>query len=262
MQTSDEKYNKHPVHNDLIYYARFYEMLSDSVMNYVNVGTSTIMNMDTYVFMSIKCTIESIALVLKDGKVNDAYALLRKYHDAVIINAYTNLYLQENIGRDGYYIEEINNWLNGCKSLPRIHKMDKYLFSSDNISDLSKLLSLDNRYELIRDRCNDNMHYNSFSLLVMNEGKVYMKERMKILSQLQQDMKEIFSLNISYIFMINAHYMGSSDYIDHLECGMEPPYESQYWVSEFIQESIDTVLKSARHDIYELLKEKTSMHIS
>lgn len=262
MQTSDEMYKKHSIHSDLKYYAKFYEMLSDSVMSYVNVGTSTIMNMDTYVFMSIKCTIESIALVLQDGKVNDAYALLRKYNDAVIINAYTNLYLQDNAGRDGYYIEEINSWLKGCKPLPRIQKMDKYLVDSNRISDLSRLLSIDSRYELIRDRCNDNVHYNSFSLLVMNEGQVYMQERIKVLSQLQQDIKEIFALNISYMFIISPHYMCSSDYIDFLECGMEPPHGSQDWVADFIQEAIDIVLKPTRYDVYSLLKEKTSMHIS
>ena len=89
-----------------------------------------------------------------------------------------------------------------------------------------------------------------------------MQERIKVLSQLQHDIKEIFALNLSYMFIINPHYMRSSDYIDFLECGMEPPHGSQDWVADFIQEAIDIVLKSTRYDVYSLLKEKTSMHIS
>ncbi|WP_039977682.1 hypothetical protein [Vibrio jasicida] len=262
MQSTDDKYVNHQIFDELNYYAQFYEYLSDAVMNFSTTGTSAIMSIDTYVFMSMKGTIESIKLVLEDGKLNDAYALLRKYYDSVMVNAYTNLYLNDNAGRVGYYITEINDWLHGKKPLPRMPKMSKYLDNSEFLSELNTLLKLDKRYNGIRDRCNDNMHYNFFALLMLNEGKIHMKERLHHLEQLRLDVRDVFILNMSYILTIKESYMMSSDYVDHLEVGMTPPEGSQYWVAPFIQDMVTDILFQERPDIYELLKSKTCMELA
>ncbi len=102
MNSTDIKYIDHTIFEELIYYAKFYESLSNSVIGFSTRGTTAIVNMDTYVFMSMKGTIESINLVLKNGKLNDAYALLRKYYDSVMINAYTNLYINPTLNSDRY----------------------------------------------------------------------------------------------------------------------------------------------------------------
>ncbi len=62
--------------------------------------------------------------------------------------------------------------------------------------------------------------------------------------------------------MINEHYMVSSDYLDHLNLGMSPPENSQYWVAPFIQEMANEVLLKERPDILELLKRLTNMELS
>ncbi|MGI2036943.1 hypothetical protein ACRN9Z_02540 [Shewanella frigidimarina] len=261
MQSTDDKYVNHEIFEELSYYAKFYEYLSDAVMSFSTTGTTAIMNMDIYVFMSMKGTIESINMVLKSGKLNDAYALLRKYYDSVMVNAYTNLYINDNAGRDGYYITEINDWLHGKKPLPRMPKMSKYLDSSESLIELNKLLKLDKRYEGIRERCNDNMHYNFFALLMLNEGKIYMKERFQNLEQLRRDVRDVFILNMAYILTINEYYMMSSDYVDHLEVGMTPPEGSQYWVALFIQDMLSKVLFLERPDVFDLLISQTSMEL-
>lgn len=259
MNSTDNTYINHKLFEELTYYADFYESLSNSVMSFATKGTTAIVNMDTYVFMSMKGTIESISLVLKDGKLNDAYALLRKYYDSVMINAYTNLYINQNVEKANLYITEINDWLHGKKPLPRMSKIAKYLNSSTFLSKLNKLLNVNERYESIRSRCNDNMHYNFFTLLMLNDGRVYMKERYEHLNQLREDVRDVFILHIAYILTINEHYMMSSDYIDHLEVGACPPENSQYWVAPFIQEMVDKILIKTRPDIYEFLKDSTNM---
>ncbi|GGE82618.1 MULTISPECIES: hypothetical protein [Shewanella] len=261
MQSTDDNYVNHQIFEELNYYAQFYENLSDAVMGFITIGTTSIINMDTYVFMSMKGTIESIRLVLKEGKMNDAYALLRKYYDSVMVNAYTNLYINDNVGRSGYYITEINDWLHGRKPLPRMPKMSKYLDSSASLSDLNSLLKIDKRYDGIRERCNDNMHYNFFALLMLNDGEVYMDERLHHLDQLRVDVRDVFILNMSYILTINESYMMSSDYVDHLEVGMTPPEGSQYWVAPFIQDMASDVLLQERPDIFKLLKSQTCMEL-
>ena len=141
-------------------------------------------------------------------------------------------------------------------------KMAKYLNNSSSLSKLNKLIDLDRRYEGIRDRCNDNMHYNFFALILLNDGRVYLKERFQHLEQLRNDIRDVFILNISYILTINEHYMVSSDYLDHLNLGMSPPKSSQYWVAPFIQEMANKVLLKERPDILELLKRSTNMELS
>lgn len=261
MQSTDEKYTSHKIFNELTYYAEFYQNLSDSVMCFPTIGTTAIMNMDTYVFMSMKGTIESISLVLKGGMLNDAYALLRKYLDSTMINAYTNQYINDHAEKAGFFIEEINDWLHGRKALPRMKKMSTYLNKSSKLYELDKLLDSDDRYKNLRKRCNDNMHYNYFTLLMLNEGKLYMKERLDHMDQLRYDIRNVFILHVAYLFIINEAYMMSSDYIDYLEMSMSPPDGSQYWVASFIKEMINSVLSESRPDIVAFLKKSTSMEL-
>ncbi|MFQ7534199.1 MAG: hypothetical protein ACLRPT_03140 [Akkermansia muciniphila] len=55
--------------------------------------------------------------------------------------------------------------------------------------------------------------------------------------------------------------MSSSDYIDYLECGMQPPENSQYWVAPFVQEALDEILAKHRPDIMQYLRQNTCMQI-
>ena len=78
MMVSDEKYQKHGVFEALERYAAFYESLAHSVFGFVSLGTRAICNIDSYLFSSIQGTLASIQAILRDGRINDAYALLRK----------------------------------------------------------------------------------------------------------------------------------------------------------------------------------------
>ena len=86
-----KEYTEHLIFQQLKYYSDFYNSLSFSIMNWNSMGTKAILNLDTYTFSSIKGTINSITEILSKGRVNDGYALLRKYYDSTIINVYTNL---------------------------------------------------------------------------------------------------------------------------------------------------------------------------
>src|SRR5258706_8072616 len=104
--TNDKAYIEHPVFEQLSKFAKFYESLSFSVMSFVSMGTGSFVNIDTYVFSSMQGTLESIRDILAKGRINDAYALLRKYYDAAIINIYTNLYLDEHVSIENFLVEK------------------------------------------------------------------------------------------------------------------------------------------------------------
>ena len=56
--------------------------------------------------------------------------------------------------------------------------------------------------------------------------------------------------------------MGSSDYVDALDCGVEPEPDSQYWVAPFVQSIFDEVISKYRPDIAQTIKQNTSMMLS
>ena len=112
-----KEYTEHSIFEQLKYYSDFYDSLSFSIMSWSSMGTKAILNLDTYTYSSIKGTINSITEILSKGRINDAYALLRKYFDSTIINVYTNLYLMDNFSIDNFIVEKIDNWRQGTDAI-------------------------------------------------------------------------------------------------------------------------------------------------
>jgi len=257
--TIDKAYIEHPVFQQISKFAKFYESLAFSVMSFVSMGTGSFVNIDTYVFSSIQGTLESIGDILAKGRVNDAYALLRKYYDAAIINIYTNLYLDEHVSIENFVVEKIEKWLNGKEQLPDIRSMNNYIQKSEKVRDIYRLLHKDKRYSELRERCNDNTHYNFYFNVLLNANRIHLENRISILDRFNNDLENIFILHLSYLFYMNGHYMASSDYVDSLEIGATPEPNSQYFVAPFVQEIFDSVIKKSRMDLVMEIKNNTAM---
>jgi hypothetical protein len=260
----DKEYLEHPVFEELKYYQQFYNSLSNSIMNWISQGTNSFINIDTYVFSSMKGTLESIHDVLLKGRINDSYALLRKYYDVTIINLYSNLYLSDNFSIDNFIVEKIDNWIKGREPIPSFGKMSEYIIKSSKVSEITDLI-YDNgcfkgsSFEELRQRCNDHTHYLYYHNLLSNDNEIYLKNRQLKLDGFARDLKDIFVLHLAYLFYQNEHYMMASDYRDSLDLGLVPEENSQYWVATFIQKVFDDVVKVNRPDIFELIKSKTCM---
>src|SRR5574341_100396 len=135
--TMDKSYKEHLVFKQLSEYAQFYKNLSTSVMGWVTQGTiGSVLNIDTYVYSSIQGTLDSIKDILIKGRINDSYALLRKYHESVIINVYSNLYLDDNFSIENFVVEKINNWLHGKEQLPEYRIMSDYIRRSEKLAEV------------------------------------------------------------------------------------------------------------------------------
>jgi hypothetical protein len=209
-------------------------------------------------------TLESIRTVLEKGRLNDGFALLRKYYDSVMINIYAMLFLndEENIIADNFFIEnKISNWLEDKEPLPGFGKIKQYILRSDKLKVINDLLYKDTKYSKVRERCNGNTHYNYFYYVILNDNEAYIEKRIGILSTLSADLQSLFILHFVSIFTINDHYMASPDYIDYLDMGEIPPEDSQYWVSPFIQEAFDNVIKPNRPDLAAEIIGKTCMQL-
>ncbi len=254
MMVDNEEYKKHHVFSELEYYISFYESLSRSVIGFCSTGTNAIYNIDSYVFSSIRGTLESILIILKSGRINDAYALLRKYYDSAIINVYSNLYLEDHISIENFIVNKINNWLKGKDQLPEYRAMSNYIRKSEKVAVINNLLYINNRYKKIRERCNDHTHYNFFYNVLLNDNEINLENRLQVLDVFSADVRDIFILHLAYLFLLKEHYMTSSDYVDALECGMTPVVDSQYWVAPFVQAVFDDIISKQRSDIAATIK--------
>ncbi|MGY3231845.1 hypothetical protein ACVWWJ_003329 [Luteibacter sp. HA06] len=215
-------------------YAEFYDGLSYGVMSFVPVGTRSILSLDTYLMSSMASTLRGMAALLLMGSVNDAYALARKLYDAALIGTYVNLYLGRNGQAGQPLVEQIDGWITGTKALPRTGHITKYVDGADELNPVRPCLGqLD--YEAVRERCNDHTHHNFLSHLLLNDGRVRVKNREQWVAQLGVDTLDIIVLHLAYSFCLSGHYMMSSDYMDAMEMGMTPDYGSQDWVAPTVQ---------------------------
>jgi hypothetical protein len=256
-----KEYLEHPLFEQLEKYLDFYDSMSFSIMGFLSQGTQGIINHDTYAYSSIMGTIDSIKCVLEKGRINDAYALLRKYFDSTLINIYVNLYLEANFNIDNLVVAQIQEWIDGKKEIPRYRVISKYIKDSNRLEPINKLLNSDDRYVKIRDRCNDNTHYNFYRNFLLNDNKIYNPNRIKYLNVFSKDIENIFIQHFAYIFYLNDHYMMSSDYVDSLDLGLTPEDGSQYWVAPFIKEIFYEIVNVKRPDIAREIADKSSMEL-
>ena len=246
----------------------FYKTLAKTTFLFSTPGTKSMCNIDSYLFSSIQNTLGSIQTILDEGKINDAYALLRKYSDSVVINIYTNLYLEDEtsfekiISRKSYVVAKIDSWLNGKDKLPKLSEMLKYIAQSKKADPITSIIDPSTEYRRLRDRCNDHTHYNFFYYVMLNDPEIYLKGRKRALEQFKEDLREMFIWHLAYMFYTQPHYMMSSDYRDYLDFGMTPEPDSQFWVAGFIQKIFDDILAKFRPDIADVIKRDSPMHIS
>jgi hypothetical protein len=255
------EYRKHKVFRQLTNYDLFYESLSFHIMGWQTHGVFSILNLDTYVYSSIQGTLESIKDILAKGRINDAYALLRKYYDSTVINVYTNLYLEDNFNIDNFVVNKIDDWVKGKGTIPEYRIISKYIKDSPKLNTITTLLLKDERYKKIRKRCNDHTHYNFYHNILINDNQIFLKNRLGRLDTFLNDIDDVFIQHFAYIFYINENYMMSSDYIDSLDVDMLPEEGSQYWVAHFIQNIFDRVIKLKRPDIADEIKNNTMMQL-
>lgn len=256
-----KEYLEHSVYSKLSEMIDFYKMLSFTIFGFVTMGTKSLCNIDSYFYSSVQGTLESIKTIIHSGRINDSYALLRKYYDSSIINIYSNIYLRENFSIKNFVVEKINNWLTGSDQLPEYRQMSQYIRNSKTLKNLNDLIFNDNRYKEIRDRCNNHTHYNFYKNVLLNDNEIHLENRIKVLNEFTLDLEQIFILHISYLFFLNDHYMASTDYIDSMELGLTPEEGSQYFVAPFVQKIFDGFIKNNRADIADLIKSTTSMKL-
>lgn len=206
-------------------------------------------------------TLDSVRVVLREGRVNDAYALVRKYHDGTIAVLYINVYIAENYSLQNFVVEKIQQWVNTKQKLPSAEKMMDKIRQHEPLKELEKLFDFDGLYHKIRRLTNGNTHYNKLYYLWMNNNMIYNPKRVKELDNLYTCILHLFIFHFSYMYMLNPQYMMPSDYMDAFDCGSEPEEGSLNWVDTYVKKVFEKYIVTKRPDVADFMRNHTEMKL-
>ena len=239
----------------------FYEDLSFSTFQYGKPGVRSILNIDTTILESCKSTLESARVVLEQGHITDAFTLLRKLFDDIIVHIYCTIHL-EATSDTSLFDKHVEEWVAGTEKLPRIGTMLKFISRFESLRELCGMINLNDRYKTIRKYCNDNVHSNYFRYLYLNtDCHVETSIASGLFVRFRSFLIDIVVFHFAYLLSIEFHYMSSSDHVDHLEANMPPPKDSQYWVAPYVQVFFDKIIKHRRADGADWMVKKTPMQL-
>lgn len=265
----DQQYQNHKVFKFLTKFIDFYEALSLAVIPWAEVGgpissRGSLINPDADVYSSMGGTLSSIRLILEKGQIGDAFSLLRKYHDLVSFSLYVNLHpnkysqlLESSFSPKR--VEEIilgsdplKKYLSGAKKIPgkakEYRKVWPHIKECSELKEIIEVLDKDERYKAIRERCNDHSHFNFFYTLLVNDNTISLP-RTQELAVFEANLKELFVMHVTCLFVINDHYL-----LDPLEADFSP--EEILPTMPFIQKIFQDVIATERPDVIKYLEDK------
>lgn len=238
-----EAYLRHKVFDDLKYMMAFYDSVSISCFSFIATGTHGITNYASYVYSAIEGTLDSISILLTKGRMNEAYTLIRKLFDDILLEIYMDVTLKDKFSVDNFFVEEVDEWIRGKRRIPKTEKILKYLEKSERTKELYPLFGWETYLKKNRELLDDSVHSNRFPLMLLNCNTVYIEDRECHLKNCEIILNQLFLLHLSFIFHLNPQYLMASDYMDCVEMGMTPRDGSQNWIATFAQDAFDEIIK-------------------
>lgn len=246
-----KEYREHEIFKNLDTIDEFYDFLSFNSFSILPEGLPGIYpNIDTYIFSSIKGTIDSVRLLLKNAHLNDAFSIARKYFDKILLNVYMTVYRQEQRKKNPdallLEVERVKKWMNDYFNIPQYSNTIKYFERSESYKELFAYFDFEKRYRKIRELLDSNMHMNSYQLMTTNDNQVYNQHRVRYLNTLNICVCDLFRYHFASCLYLKTHYFVASTYVDYLDCGQTPPKGSENWVANITQEMFDKYIKPRR----------------
>ncbi len=271
------------------FFKRFSELIfyNGRIISFFTV--SGIHYLNTSLLDSSSQTLRSIKLCCSIGSFSDANTLIRKLRDDLILYVYILSIINtrkpfieedvENLKLDnpeefvGSFSKiRINSimtddekavaaWFSNTvsdipKSLRRKLEFENYMKiikQNPKINQVIEQYNLQNYWETLRKRLNDYVHNNGVRFSLQNSIRVNDKNLDVHFKNINTRTFYIASFFIVALLMVDSSLIASTDYIDHLDCNLEPPVDSQYFVANFIQDFIDTRITKLHPEIKQYL---------
>ncbi len=266
--------------SELIFYnGRIISFFSDSNIHYLN----------TSLLDSSSQTLRSIKLCCSIGSFSDANTLIRKFRDDLILYVYIlsiidsrKPFIEEDLKNlkidnpeefadsfskirfnsiltddekavDAWFSNKVSSISKSIRRKLEFENYMKIIKQNPKISDILEQYNLQNYWETLRKRLNDYVHNNGVRFSLHNSIRVHDKNLDVHLKNINTRTFYIASFFIVALLMVDSSLIASTDYIDHLDCNLEPPENSQYFVANFIQHFIDTRITKLHPEIKQYL---------
>lgn len=280
---------------DIDYLAEFFSGLSELIyLNGRTISffsDKELNTLNTALIDSSSQTLKSIKLCCSIGSFSDANTLIRKLRDDLIQYVYflniINLrkpFLEEsikdlktdnpeefassilNLQFNNVLTEDeqaVNAWFKNTVSdlqRPIKKKLEfenymKVLKQNDNINKILIEYKLQEYWESLRKRLNNYVHNNGTLFSSRNSISARDKSLGTHLKNIDIRTSYVSSFFLVLLLMIESSLISSTDYIDHLECDIEPPEDSQYFVASFVQDFIDKKVSALHPELKQYLKD-------
>ena len=245
---------------------------TSSSMDY-SIGKNGMYAVSGETMMSISNTIQTIDFCCYRGAYSDAYTLIRKCRDDLMQYLFVLNVIQNKHGLTDQEIKNFSlepdaltklvemsiyilasgerkseqefateKWVYGELGNPENSKIRKKFFDTSKYK--IYLMSNNEHIKYIFDnfladkwknedrKLNNYVHTNGMAYLMNNY--IFQENKIQKDNELIETLRNIIDIFLSMLVIIDSIKVHSSDYIDALEMGMEPPENSQYWVASVI----------------------------
>ena len=256
-----DAYQKHPVFELINRMMKYYDGIWNTCFSFIPHGTLAIGNYAADIYLSIRNTLESISMLLKVGHMSDAFVLIRKLFDTILMEIYLNVVREDKYDwTKDLVVKDVDEWLSRKHRIPNTKKILDTLRKSKTTKDLYPYFGWDSYLQKNRELLDNHVHSNSYHNILLNCPEMVLNDREKQLNNASIVLNQIMMVHLAFIFFMNGDYMMSSDYMDYIEMGMTPPEGSQYWLTRYAQEAFDEFLKP-HEKLASFVKEHCCMEI-
>ncbi len=239
-----ESYQNHPVFEEIKYMMNFYESISDTCLRFIPQGAPGIMNYATYIFLALEGTLDSIRLTLREGRITDAFTLVRKLFDDVLVEIYIDVTRKEKFDfENNFVVQDVEEWIRGKHRIPKLETLLGILKKSPSTKGIYPFFGWDSYLKRNRQLLDDSVHSNRFRGILLNCNEVLVENRERELRNVLIVLKQIFLVHLAFIFHLNDHYLMATDYMDYIDMGMEPPEGCSEWIASYAQDAYDRYIR-------------------
>lgn len=250
-----------------------------------------IYSLDTSLLDSSVQTLKSIKLCCSIGSFSDSNTLIRKLRDDLIQYVYildiinlrkpfieestlniktdnpeefansilnlqfNNILTEDEQAVSAWFINTVSNLKRPIKKKLEFENYMTVLKQNNNISHILTDYKLQEYWDVLRKRLNNYVHSNGASFSRHNHISVGDNRLGIHLNNISNRTTYVVSFFMVVLLMIESSLISSTDYIDYLDCDMEPPEDSQHFVADFVQDFIDKKVSTIHPELKQYLKD-------
>ena len=164
--------------------------MDSRVLSIHNIG-----NYAANIYMSICSTLKSIKMLLKEGHIMDAFVLIRKLFDTMLVEIYLNVVREDKFDwMESLVVKDVDEWLRTQHWIPRTDKILEVLKESKTTKDLYPWFGWDTYLKTNRSHLDNHVHASSYYSILLNCPELYLKDREKQLKNASVILKQIMRL--------------------------------------------------------------------